>query len=1044
MRAGKHRVPSLMLLAAGLTGACACAQTAGVLWVAPDGAAKAPGTRAEPLSLAAAVARASRDMQVRELVLAGGEYRVEDVNFSKPDAADSAKYPPLTIRPAEPGKVTLYQSQKIDRAEPVAGLPGVFRTDRIPPGRAHLWERDARVRYVELATKDSVAAYPASCFLDAEENALYFHTSDGKAWAEHDIHFGLGLGNGRGLGVYRPNVTIEGLRFRDFIDVPALILSAPNQAVRRCAFENIDRGCLIGKTGVDAVIEDCTFDEVGQGVRSQGANTTVRRCRLVKSRGAFRYPNYPALDTGVYTYYPADSSTVSDCLIQGYHQGVRVKTGGKGRYRIRHNTILDCELGVSWVGGYENTDCSHNIIVGATDFIRVSRFPSTFALDDNLFWQPKQLLEYAVRSAVIRGANLGKRHMLADPRFVDPDNGDYRLLPDSPALALKDAEGRPAGAFGAVEQAEAARAAPRPALSLAFTADTVPFGPHGTLTFERDPWIGGGTTHVRDLPGNGGLPKRLSGRPRFTLQPRAFDPIGHIVATRITIGDGAPEESPFRPERSVTLPDADGEYRIRVEAKSERGAWSEPAEAVVRLDRKPPALAGAPVVFANAHGLIVTFRADEPCFAEVEFGPSAEYGATAKMPAFIKRNWDSLDGGDYIESWTLPRTEFAVPILAPQVEAGQRLHLRVRLRDEAGLESVGPDFDATAGGAARTLYVGTTGSDGAGHGDRTRPWRTLQYAVDRALPGDRVVLLPGTYTKPALVTHGGIDANSPLTIEAEKPGTVTLDSAGREPWLIATERAPFVTIRNLRILYYERAGVYVYRSPHVTVDACQFYKPRGVGGYHVFFFWSPYGTITRCLAIGGDVGLSFVESPHATVTRNTVSQALGGAVSYSYSLKGTVQMNNCFVFAGNDSVVGEIRHPDELKTFRSDYNNLGQYLINHNRDKPVAQTPTWDRIKAESFKFKYGTPRYPFSGLYSKGIVRIAGTQYKTMQDWREAYGQDTHSVFADPKFVKPFGPVDRWSWQLQPGSPNIGAGENGTTIGAFGEGGKDRGTVGP
>ena len=62
----------------------------------------------------------------------------------------------------------------------------------------------------------------------------------------------------------------------------------------------------------------------------------------------------------------------------------------------------------------------------------------------------------------------------------------------------------------------------------------------------------------------------------------------------------------------------------------------------------------------------------------------------------------------------------------------------------------------------------------------------------------------------------------------------------------------------------------------------------------------------------------------------------------------------------------------------------------------------------------------------------MGGKRYLTMAEWREASGQDEHSIFADPKYVEPYGTIDRWDWSVELDSPNIGAGEGGTTIGAF------------
>ena len=57
--------------------------------------------------------------------------------------------------------------------------------------------------------------------------------------------------------------------------------------------------------------------------------------------------------------------------------------------------------------------------------------------------------------------------------------------------------------------------------------------------------------------------------------------------------------------------------------------------------------------------------------------------------------------------------------------------------------------------------------------------------------------------------------------------------------------------------------------------------------------------------------------------------------------------------------------------------------------------------------------------------------RFRTLAEWKEYSKQEQHSLFADPKFVKPVPPIDRWDWRVRPDSPNIGKGENGTTIGA-------------
>ncbi|MBM4045952.1 MAG: hypothetical protein FJ279_12615, partial [Planctomycetes bacterium] len=74
------RVPAALILIA-LTCSALAAQ---VLHVSPTGTDRNPGTREQPLSLQAAITRASADMGIKEIVLAGGEYLAENVNTRNP------------------------------------------------------------------------------------------------------------------------------------------------------------------------------------------------------------------------------------------------------------------------------------------------------------------------------------------------------------------------------------------------------------------------------------------------------------------------------------------------------------------------------------------------------------------------------------------------------------------------------------------------------------------------------------------------------------------------------------------------------------------------------------------------------------------------------------------------------------------------------------------------------------------------------------------------------------------------------------------------
>lgn len=1019
-----HRSPIICFFAVVLAGGFCRAD---VLHVSPAGTDQAPGTVEKPLALQAALNRAAADANITEIVISTGEY-FGQFTLNAPQNAEATKIPRLILHPPEGETPIFHHSVQIDEAEAVPGFSGLYRTQRIPPSDPQMWERDTRVRYVTLSNKGSVAAISGSCFVDIEDKSLYFHTSDGKPPQEHKVFLALSPTNSRALGVYRPNTTIEGLSFRDYIgvNVPALQTYGDGITIRHCHFDNCHQAWVPWTDSKTAVMEECTGVDVAQGVYSFCHDAVVQGCRFEKTRDRFLFPLYPQNDCAYQVYFPGAGGTFVDNFCRGYFNGILIKAA-KGKYILRHNTIVDAHNGVEWVTDNSDSDTSYNVLVNADEFINVSQFSPTFTSDYNLFWQPRQVGAFAERASVVRGANRGKFNLLGDPRFVDAENGDYRLLPDSPAVRLHDSEGRPAGAFG-VALADAMSPA-KPTLELAFSADTRPVGKTGVYTFDRDPWIGGGTTHVRDLEEEGAIPNRLASATDVAVHLRAFDASGQVIKTRVFVGDASPTEIEYDPTYQLRLPDRDGEHRVRFEVQNDRGVWSKPAEAILRLDRQPPRLVGKAIIFTNDNGLIATFQADEPCFAEVRFGATTNYGGIVQASNLIKRFWDANDGGEWVETWSIPRTEFALAILKPKVTTGQQVHVQIVLKDEAGLSFESPDYIVQVKGKVRTLTVSSQGKDQPGRGAQQVPFRTLQYAVDRALPGDRVILMPGVYAGYTSVTHGGLDEKSRLTIEAEQPNTVTLDSAKRENAVLHLESAPFVTLRNLRIVYFRKAGVYAYRSPYLQVDRCVLYN--GVGwetGYHLFCFGSPHSTVTRTLAVGAEIGFYFLESPYATVMYNTYSQGMYAAAAYVFSLQGSIQTNNSFCFAGNDIYSGEWHHPDEIKTFHSDYNNLGTNVTEYNRSMEQEDPALWKKMKAEEFKTEY--PYYFRAG--SKAVVGM-GQRYRSLRDWQEASGQDKHSIFADPKYIRPWGPIDTWDWRIKPDSPNIGAGEKGTTIGAFG-----------
>src|SRR5712691_7005174 len=79
----------------------------------------------------------------------------------------------------------------------------------------------------------------------------------------------------------------------------------------------------------------------------------------------------------------------------------------------------------------------------------------------------------------------------------------------------------------------------------------------------------------------------------------------------------------------------------------------------------------------------------------------------------------------------------------------------------------------------REWYVSVQGSDLWGDGSRAKPWSSIQFACDLAIPGDRISVLPGRYNDRVHLRRGGT-LGQPVTLVAEPPGSVVITAACTE------------------------------------------------------------------------------------------------------------------------------------------------------------------------------------------------------------------------------------------------------------------------
>jgi hypothetical protein len=322
----------------------------------------------------------------------------------------------------------------------------------------------------------------------------------------------------------------------------------------------------------------------------------------------------------------------------------------------------------------------------------------------------------------------------------------------------------------------------------------------------------------------------------------------------------------------------------------------------------------------------------------------------------------------------------------------------------------------TVTGEAKSYFVRPkNGTDADGGGAREHPWRTLQFAVDRALPGDRVVLLPGFYAGEAKLTHGGLKG-APITIEADQPGTVVLDGRQESQACLRLERAPDVVIRGLEVRWFAHSGIYVADSPDVSVLDCRIWNGTLQGwllGSAIFVHRSPGLVADHNVMFQLEQGIMLLVSPRARMTFNTSLINSFGAILVYDSGENTVCKNNSFAYSGNVQYAGS----GDLKTFDCDYNNVGTTLYEDHAVYGIGQQEAF-AVKDPFFK-----------SHFSKWLITWDGKMYNGLKAWREATGKDLHSIFKDPMYFD----AEHHDFHLQPGSPNIGAGEGGATIGALG-----------
>jgi hypothetical protein len=115
----------------------------------------------------------------------------------------------------------------------------------------------------------------------------------------------------------------------------------------------------------------------------------------------------------------------------------------------------------------------------------------------------------------------------------------------------------------------------------------------------------------------------------------------------------------------------------------------------------------------------------------------------------------------------------------------------------------------TAIPASAGLYVSAAGSD-ANDGSEAAPWRHIQFALDRAGPGDTVYVMDGEYNEGVTFNTSGSDGGGYITLQNYPGAKPVIDGTGLplegEPGLVVIEDKAYIKLSGFEIRNLKAGG----------------------------------------------------------------------------------------------------------------------------------------------------------------------------------------------------------------------------------------------
>lgn len=1016
--------------------------SAATLYVSPQGDDRDDGSQVKPFAtIQHAINHLAGKNGKHKIIIGEGKYKGGVIMDSSDGEGPDALV--ITAKKNSDGsyqEVIIDCADWIDEAKPIESHPGVYIA-QIPrfmyhKSRPDMYEVDTQVRYFRLPDLESVKTQPGSFTIEPSYyiDTVYFHSSDSDDYKKHQIGHNFYK---RNFEVTWNHVTVRGIKIHHggFI-----ISNCEGVILEDCFAWNTRGGFSLGGSAKHTILRRCSARDVGFGVKNHGFGTLIEDGYFERKKSAFESHLKIQDASGIQCYSPAKDFTIRRNFTYGFRTGIFCKST-KGKRVIEYNTCVKGEsIGIGLVYWRPGTVVRYNIVSGyvrpyilSYDLWMKKSERMGFIFDYNLAWnaENKEELLKVINQPIIDGS--GRNNIIADPRFAAPELGDYRLMPDSPCASLAPGN-QPIGKFGVVRPTFIDKDKPQLKVNLSQPAIRMDLLIRKYRTI--DPW------NVGLSPGSKGVPKlqetliekgaeEVWSTPNreIQIQLQSKDNIGFPTKMRFKIGESRwSSEEPFLARKSITLPDGDEIY-LAVQVCDQAGNWSDVSELKVYLSQKVPKLEEFPTLYTNDRGVVFSFKSSVPAQAYLEWGSKGKYENKTKIFEEDERVW-SAEYGELINKRSKLRTEHTIALIDQNLKTGTKYHSRIVLNDGLGHIYRSEDIPFTSKGKRRTYVVDPLhGINTEKGGTESKPFRSIQFAIDRALPGDTIILEDGIYRESVYINHGG-SKGWPLTLKARNRGKAILDGGNRELKVLRLYEAPHVVIDGLETRWFAGYGISVVKSDYIVIQHCRIWNNHwferrkigtGIGVMH-----SRGVKLYKNLIFAMNWGFQFFFSPEFNMQYCTIAGGTHGGGRFTYSTRNSIFKNNSSTFVGNYNVaIAELE--EDWNLFQCDYNNLAAIIRKLEKVRPENDV-RYSHIKS-NYRYWAKSGKHIYMIRFGWGAHKRKIVKGRTMKGWFKGTGKDKNSIFAAPHYENPL----KRNFYLMPSSPNIGAGENGTTIGALG-----------